>query len=154
ADSARHHVTGVSRLPSQGSLFGKGSSAFMVFFKPLGLFGMLLCSLVATVALVAQQPQQTPQNQQNPFETVPQTPPSANPFETPKEQTPDKPEEQVADHNRIEAIDFRGARRIPQATLRALIYSKKDDVYDEQALRRDFMLLWNTGRFDDIRLEV
>ncbi|MCC6263822.1 MAG: outer membrane protein assembly factor BamA [Bryobacterales bacterium] len=131
----------------------------MVFFKPLGLFGMMLCSLVATVALVAQQPQQPPQNQQNPFETVPQTPPSAtppsaNPFETPKEQTPEQAEEKPVDHNRIEAIDFRGARRIPQATLRALIYSKKDDVYDEQALRRDFMLLWNTGRFDDIRLEV
>lgn len=95
----------------------------MVFFKPLGLFGMMLCSLVASAALVAQQPQQTPQNQQNPFETVPQTPPSAtppsaNPFETPKEQTPDQPEEKVADHNRIEAIDFRGRaafRKLPFA---------------------------------------
>ncbi|MCZ2152879.1 MAG: hypothetical protein LC114_03090 [Bryobacterales bacterium] len=126
----------------------------MVFFKPLGLFGMVLCSLAASLALAAQQPQQPPQNPQNPFETVPQSPPSANPFETPKEETPGQAEQQAADQNRIEAIEFRGARRIPQATLRALIYSKKGDIYDEHALRRDFMLLWNTGRFDDIRLEV
>ncbi|MDZ7637850.1 MAG: outer membrane protein assembly factor BamA, partial [Bryobacterales bacterium] len=126
----------------------------MVFFKPLGLFGMVLCALVSPMSLAAQQPQQTPQNPQNPFETVPQTPssatpPAANPFETPTTEAAEKPEEQTADRNRIEAIDFRGARRIPQATLRALIYAKKDDVFDEQALRRDFMLLWNTARFSN-----
>ena len=126
----------------------------MVFFKPLGLLGIVLCLCLSFGTLQAQQTQQTPQNQQNPFETVPQNPPPANPFETPSETKPETAQEQSADRNRIEAIDFRGARRIPQATLRALIYAKKDDVFDEQALRRDFMLLWNTGRFDDIRLEV
>ena len=54
----------------------------------------------------------------------------------------------------IEAIDFRGARRVPQDTLRALIYSRKGDVYNEDTMRRDFMALWNTNRFDDIRLET
>jgi outer membrane protein insertion porin family len=126
----------------------------MVFFKPLGLLGIVLCLCLSFGTLQAQQTQQTPQNQQNPFETVPQNPPPANPFETPSETKPETAQEQPADRNRIEAIDFRGARRIPQATLRALIYAKKDDVFDEQALRRDFMLLWNTARFDDIRLEV
>ena len=43
---------------------------------------------------------------------------------------------------------------MPQDTLRALIFTKKGDVYDEEGLRRDFMALWNTGRFDDIRLEA
>ena len=54
----------------------------------------------------------------------------------------------------IEAFVFRGARRVPQDTLRALIYSKRGDIYSDEALRRDFMALWNTGRFDDIRLET
>ena len=54
----------------------------------------------------------------------------------------------------IEAIEFRGARRVPQDTLKALIYSKHGDIFNEDALRRDFMALWNTGRFDDIRLET
>ena len=42
----------------------------------------------------------------------------------------------------------------PQDTLRAMIFTKKGDRYDEETLRRDFMALWNTGRFDDIRLEA
>ena len=54
----------------------------------------------------------------------------------------------------IESIIFRGNRRIPAATLRARIFSKPGDVYDEGALERDFMALWNTGFLDDIRLEV
>ena len=37
--------------------------------------------------------------------------------------------------------------------MKALIFTKKGDRYDEEALRRDFMALWNTGRFDDIKLE-
>ena len=53
-----------------------------------------------------------------------------------------------------EALLCRGARRVPQDTLRALIYSKRGDIYSDEALRRDFMALWNTGRFDDIRLET
>jgi len=54
----------------------------------------------------------------------------------------------------IEAIEFRGARRVPQDTLKALINSKAGDIFSEDAIRRDFMALWNTGRFDDIRLET
>jgi outer membrane protein insertion porin family len=54
----------------------------------------------------------------------------------------------------IEAIEFRGARRVPQDTLKAMIFSKKGDRYDPESLRRDFMALWNTGRFDDIRIET
>ena len=31
--------------------------------------------------------------------------------------------------------------------------TKRGDNYDEDSLRRDFLALWNTGRFDDIRME-
>src|ERR1035437_1798727 len=53
----------------------------------------------------------------------------------------------------VEAIEFRGARRVSQDTLKVLIFTKKGDAMDEEALHRDFMALWNTGRFDDIVLE-
>jgi len=54
----------------------------------------------------------------------------------------------------IEAIEFRGARRVPQDTLRAQISEKPGDNYSDEIARRDYMILWNTGRFDDIRLET
>ena len=53
----------------------------------------------------------------------------------------------------IADIEFRGSRRVPQDTLRALIFTKRGDKYDQETLHRDFMALWNTGRFDDIRME-
>jgi outer membrane protein insertion porin family len=111
--------------------------------------------------------QQGPANKQSsPFESVkpaeetreqpaaqqPKPAPPPTPFEAPKPAV--EPEKLSKPEDVIEAIEFRGARRVPQDTLRALIYSKKGDKVDEEALRRDFMALWNTGRFDDIRLEL
>lgn len=122
---------------------------------------ILLPGIVGTT-LLAQQPQPNPpqQKKQNPFEQVPQTPEPAkpeaqpqkkqSPFQTPATAAPEAPKG-FADV--IEAIEFRGARRVPQDTLRAIIFSRKGDKFDEDALQRDFMALWNTGRFDDIRLE-
>jgi len=52
----------------------------------------------------------------------------------------------------IEAIIFRGNRRIPSSTLQARIFTHPGDVYNVNALERDFMALWNTHYFDDIRL--
>jgi outer membrane protein insertion porin family len=60
----------------------------------------------------------------------------------------------IGNQNIIEAIEFRGSRRVPQETLRGLIASRKGDVLNDDTLRRDFQTLWNTGRFDDIRLET
>jgi len=106
-----------------------------------------------------QQPEPEPKKA-NPFETVPETAPQAPApapepgkpqLETPK---PPGAPAAVPAGNVIEAIEFRGARRVPQDTLRALLITKKGDVFNEDALHRDFMALWNTGRFDDIRLET
>jgi outer membrane protein insertion porin family len=52
----------------------------------------------------------------------------------------------------IDDITFRGNRRIPQSTLMARIFSHRGDVYNVNAIERDFMALWNTGYFDDIRV--
>ena len=94
-------------------------------------------------------PKQTPPS---PFETPQQSqePKPPSPFEAPKPGEPVKPAE-IQDV--IEVVDFRGARRVPQDTLRAMIFTKKGDKYDPETLHRDFMALWNSGRFDDITLE-
>ena len=53
----------------------------------------------------------------------------------------------------IAGIDVRGNRRIPQDTIKARIFTRPGDIYDQQALERDFNSLWNTGYFEDIRFE-
>jgi outer membrane protein insertion porin family len=119
--------------------------------------------------LASQQPAGTPpapppaKKQQSPFEAVPVAPAAPKPEPEPQPQPPKpafeapKPAAEEAKpaavQDIIESIEFRGARRVPQDTLRALIFTKKGDRFDQDALHRDFMALWNTGRFDDIRLE-
>ncbi|HZL56737.1 MAG TPA: POTRA domain-containing protein, partial [Bryobacteraceae bacterium] len=102
----------------------------------------------------------------NPFETIPNVepakpqtspaqPPVAPQFEAPKPIAPgEAPAGPPIASNVIETIQFRGARRVPQDTLRAMIFSKTGDVYNDENLRRDYQLLWNTNRFDDITLET
>ncbi len=53
----------------------------------------------------------------------------------------------------VAGIDVHGNRRIPQETIKARIFTRAGDVYDETALERDFNSLWNTGYFEDIRFE-
>src|SRR5207249_8185492 len=50
-------------------------------------------------------------------------------------------------------IDIRGNRRIPAETIRARIFTRPGDIYDQAAIERDFNSLWNTGYFEDIRFE-
>lgn len=50
----------------------------------------------------------------------------------------------------IEAIEFRGARRIPESSLRAMIESRAGGVYDLDALRRDAHALYATRRFSAV----
>ena len=117
-----------------------------------------------------QKPAQTPpgapaQPPKSPFENVPASPEGAPPpLQQPaQQQQPAQPQMEAPKPveaakpragEPIEAIEFRGARRVPQDTLKALINSKAGDIFSEDAIRRDFMALWNTGRFDDIRLET
>ncbi len=121
------------------------------------------CACVWAALAGAQQPEKP--KPPNPFEPVrpaeeaqPQAPrpqpgqQPPSPFEAPKPAAEAPPPAKV--ENVIEAIEFRGARRVPADTLRAMIFSRRGDKLDEDVLRRDFMALWNTGRFDDIRLEV
>ena len=99
--------------------------------------------------LLAQAQQQQPTS---PFEDVPlETPQAPSPFDDVEAEQPAqrRPGEEI-----IEEVSFRGTRRIPRDSLAARIFTKRGDLYDPQTLRRDFMVLWNTGYFDDLRLEV
>ncbi len=52
----------------------------------------------------------------------------------------------------IEDIVFRGTRRVAQDVLRNTIKTHPGDKFDKVALDRDMRALWNTQRFNDIRL--
>jgi outer membrane protein insertion porin family len=110
-------------------------------------------------AAPAPKPQQneSKQNKQNPFENVPETPQKpGNPPAAPTVPPPGGLQEvkpATMGDNIVEEVQFRGQRKVPQDTLRGLIFTKKGDVYDEEAVHRDFISLWNSGRFDDLRVE-
>ncbi len=99
-------------------------------------------------------PATPPQQPRNPFETVApptqQTPPGQSPLQ-PVRPTPGT--QPAAQGQTITEIEFRGARRTPADMLKTLIRTRVGDIYNEEALGRDFMILYNSGRFDDIRLE-
>ncbi len=154
----------------------------MKFRRPESLSAIAVCVFVLSSAFLlttqpvfAQQQQQQqqpppqtptppPQKKQapSPFESVPlsneakpapQQPGQAKPvLEAPKPAA-GEPQTTGPIEDVVEAIEFRGARRVPQDTLKALIFTKKGDKFDPETLNRDFMALWNTGRYDDIRLE-
>src|SRR5271155_224415 len=54
----------------------------------------------------------------------------------------------------VERIEFFGNRRIRTDTLKARIFSREGDPYNEETLRRDFQALWNTQFFEDVKLQV
>ena len=53
----------------------------------------------------------------------------------------------------VEEIVVHGNRRIPADTIKARIFTRAGDVYDQNGIERDFNSLWNTGYFDDLRFE-
>ena len=57
-------------------------------------------------------------------------------------------------HLVIDRIEFIGNRRIRSDTLKARIFSRDGDPYNEETLRRDFQALWNTQFFEDVKLSV
>jgi outer membrane protein insertion porin family len=59
----------------------------------------------------------------------------------------------LAQQDVVQNIVIHGNRRIPAETIRARMFTKAGDVYDQGGLERDFNSLWNTGYFDDLRIE-
>jgi outer membrane protein insertion porin family len=46
-----------------------------------------------------------------------------------------------------------GNRRIPKESVLARLFSHQNDLYDPAVVERDFNSLWNTGYFDNVRIE-
>ena len=135
----------------------------MQFSRPRGLRTSLICLLAAAPVFSQQQPAPQQPKPPNPFENVPQAQEPAPPKPLPPKPEAAKPaapgtppaaagtpERPPADT--IESINFRGARKVPQDTLRAMIFTKRGDVYDAESLHRDLITLWNTARFDNIEV--
>ena len=133
----------------------------MQFSRPRCLRISLFGVLSALIPLMGQQqPAPQPPKPPNPFEQVPQAqepkPPPPKP-EPAKPATPGAPTPTTPGANpdrpatdTIESVNFRGARKVPQDTLRAMVFTKKGDAYDPESLHRDLVTLWNTARFDNI----
>jgi outer membrane protein insertion porin family len=58
-----------------------------------------------------------------------------------------------AQQDLVSSIEIHGNRAIPAETIRAHIFTRPGDVYDQAAIERDFVSLWNTNYFEDIRFE-
>ncbi len=78
----------------------------------------------------------------------PQPEPTSAPSPAIRQDRPGQPPQDI-----IESIVVRGSSRIPQDTLKALMDAKLGGKYSADTLHRDYMALWNTGRFNDLRLE-
>lgn len=55
--------------------------------------------------------------------------------------------------NTISSIRVIGNRRIPKETILARMFTHPGDTYDPVSIERDFNSLWNTGYFENIRIE-
>ncbi|HSE50530.1 MAG TPA: outer membrane protein assembly factor BamA [Terriglobales bacterium] len=53
----------------------------------------------------------------------------------------------------MKSVEIHGQRRIPAESIRARIFTRAGDVYDPAGVERDFNSLWNTGYFEDLRIE-
>jgi outer membrane protein insertion porin family len=59
----------------------------------------------------------------------------------------------VAQSLTIDQIRVIGNRRIPKETVLARLFTHPGDTYDPISIERDFNSLWNTGYFEDLRIE-
>ena len=141
-----------------------------LFVIPACFCVISICPALFSQQPPASQPPAQPQTQTqpaappkpSPFETIPaeqqpapapappaappMPPPAAQQAPAPQLETPKQEAAPAVNPNGqvVEAFEFRGAKRVPQDTLKALIVSKPGDIYNEETLRRDFMILWNT----------
>jgi outer membrane protein insertion porin family len=53
----------------------------------------------------------------------------------------------------VDQIRVIGNRRIPKETILARLFTHAGDAYDPISIERDFNSLWNTGYFEDLRIE-
>jgi tetratricopeptide (TPR) repeat protein len=62
-------------------------------------------------------------------------------------------EQATASANIVEGVQFSGESKVSEETLRGLIFTKKGEVYNDEAVHRDFVSLWNSGLFSDVHVD-
>ncbi len=72
--------------------------------------------------------------------------------QTPALQTP-AAAQPTGNPNTVSSIRVVGNRRIPKESVLARLFSHVGDNYDPLIVERDFNSLWNTGYFEDLRIE-
>jgi outer membrane protein insertion porin family len=63
------------------------------------------------------------------------------------------PSAAAAQQQNVIQIRVIGSRRIPQETVKARMFSRVGEPFDPLTVERDFNSLWNTGYFEDVRIE-
>lgn len=107
--------------------------SYAIVLTPLIGLGLFQAHVVA-----AQAPNHREPVQRSPFEAVPEPPQSPSP---------------KASGPTIEAIEFPGAKSVPEFALRAIIATRVGGTYDVETVRRDAQSLYNTQRFSDVAWE-
>ena len=84
----------------------------------------------------------------------PQQPPNLQaPAQAPLPNAPRLPMPMAGVPNVVTEIIFTGQRRYTRDMPRTRLFTHAGDSFDANSLQRDFMNLWNTGYFEDLRLE-
>jgi outer membrane protein insertion porin family len=130
---------------------------FGVSLGRVSWFAAVLLSLAATLPATGHDGQRTATSSSpsrsdafspDSSSALPGTSPSRAANEAAQQPSPDKPQAVIV------RIDFIGNRRIRSDTLKARIFSREGDAYNEETLRRDFQALWNTQFFEDVKLRI
>ena len=157
----------VSELPTSPDAADRGhSSGPSTFATPASASqNRSIAALLALVAVVpvATTPWalgQTPAAQSAPANTTQTAPPTSvpadaqtnipTPAQTPNS-VPDQPLTGIA--QTLCSPQVIGNRRIPKESVLARLFSRQGNLYDPQMVERDFNSLWNTGYFEDVRIE-
>src|SRR5438270_72003 len=108
--------------------------------------------LAAWVLAASSQAQTPPTEPQKPKPgTIIEQPESGRIVATP---APPPPSKDALAGQRIERFEATGNTSVASDTIRVYLGINPGDVYDPAAIQRNFLNLWQTGLFDDIRIET
>jgi outer membrane protein insertion porin family len=120
---------------------------------------LLLLSSVSGAVTEARTAESSPQLLSNAFDSADSSSVASRDAQPPTPAPPVSAQQQPSAQSQqpqavIDRILFDGNRRIRSDTLKARIFTREGDPYNEETLRRDFQALWNTQFFEDVKLRV
>jgi outer membrane protein insertion porin family len=112
-------------------------------------FPLMLAAAVAFASVVQAQSVEEQERQQPRPGTILESPGTGRITDAP---LPPQPQSQPTGQT-IETFEVVGNRSVAKDTIRVYLGINPGDPYDPELLRRNFVNLWQTGLFDDIRIE-